>query len=132
LTWKEYSIYYANKDPEDYKDDVLSTINLKESIELIKPAATSFYNILINITLKKYPDELSSASIRHHLDQQILEMKHRGLLDLSNTNLSGTKFRNNTESSTKNTETKKKTKKKKVKKLKEEVENIPNDNQFNK
>ena len=82
--------------------------------------------------MKKYPDELSSASIRHHLDTQILEMKHRGLLDLTNSNFSGTKFRNNIESSTKNTEIKKKTKKKKTKKLKEEVEEITGDKQFNK
>ena len=43
----------------------------------------SYYNILINIVLKKYPDELSSASIRHTLDNQILEMRHRGLFDMS-------------------------------------------------
>ena len=131
LTWKNYKPPRNGgaKYEEDYWNDVLSTINLKESIDLIKPAATWFYNILINITLKKYPDELSSASIRHHLDTQILEMKHRGLLDLTNTNLSGTKFRNNIETSknnNNNTENKKKTKKKKVKKLKEENEDILN------
>ena len=98
LSWKEYKIK-DKKDARDYWNDILSTINLKESIELIKPASISFYNILINITLKKYPDELSSASIRHHLDTQILDMKHRGLLDLTNTNLSSssTKLKNNNE-----------------------------------
>ena len=76
LVWKYYNI-------RDLKNWCLSTINLKEAVELIKPAASSFYNILINIVLKKYPDELSSASIRHTLDNQILEMRHRGLFDMS-------------------------------------------------
>jgi hypothetical protein len=102
---------------------------LKESIELIKPASISFYNILINITLKKYPDELSSASIRHHLDTQILDMKHRGLLDLTNTNLSSssTKLKNNNEEKT----TKPKNKKKKPKKLKEEKNDMFEKKEFN-
>jgi len=113
LTWKNYKISLF-KDTGDYSDDTLSTINLKESIELIKPAATSFYNILLNITLKKYPDELSSASIRHHLDTQILEMKHRGLLDMTG-DLKHTKTIKN---SNDKLDKPKKNKKKKPKKLK--------------
>ena len=120
--WKEYKFSDA-KDKRDYGGDVLSTINLKDSIELIKPAATSFYNILINITLKKYPDELSSASIRHHLDTQILEMKHRGLLDMTG-DLKHTKtVKQSINDKPEKPKTNKKNKKTKTKKLKDETEN---------
>lgn len=62
----------------------MSTINLHESIQLLKPATQAYYNILLTQILKKYPDDLSSSAISNIVDKQSMELKHKGLLDMKN------------------------------------------------
>ena len=80
LLWRVYS----KGDDDKYTACVLSTIDLHESIQLLKPATQSYYNILLTQILKKYPDDLSSSAISNIVEKQTMELKHKGLLDMKN------------------------------------------------